>query len=143
MSVQAVVQMCVYQCPNGSVWVVPVPELVQIVEERDRIMSDKDSIMPANFVSFRSRWGAAVAAQTQQSKDNTKWLATWAPEPRDVLWSNLPINYFSLTTRRFVAGAVTAGTILASIIPVCLIQGLASINNILQYAPFLQPVADL
>lgn len=36
--------------------------------ERNKILAEKDDahVVPAAFVSFKSRWGAAVAAQTQQ-----------------------------------------------------------------------------
>jgi len=53
-------------------------------EEREKVLSDPSAIMPAAFVSFRSQWGAAVCAQTQQTSNPTVWLTEWAPEPRDV-----------------------------------------------------------
>ncbi|KAF9618612.1 hypothetical protein IFM89_002307 [Coptis chinensis] len=64
--------------------------------------------MPAAFVSFRTRWAAAVCAQTQQSSNPTLWLTDWAPEPRDVYWSNLAIPFVEITIRRLImlAGAV-------------------------------------
>lgn len=40
--------------------------------------------MRARFVSLTTRWGAAICAQTQYSKDHTQWLMGWAPKPRDV-----------------------------------------------------------
>ncbi|KAJ6308410.1 hypothetical protein OIU76_018068 [Salix suchowensis] len=49
--------------------------------ERQKILKDSKSILPVSFVSFNSRWGAAVCAQTQQSKNPTLWLTNWAPEP--------------------------------------------------------------
>nr|CAB3456610.1 unnamed protein product [Digitaria exilis] len=36
-------------------------------EERQKVITDPNSIMPAAFVSFKTRWGAAVCAQTQQT----------------------------------------------------------------------------
>ncbi|KAL6620820.1 hypothetical protein ACP70R_035959 [Stipagrostis hirtigluma subsp. patula] len=53
-------------------------------EERKKVMKDPKSVVPAAFVSFRSRWGAAVCAQTQQTSNPTIWLTEWAPEPRMV-----------------------------------------------------------
>ncbi|THU63394.1 hypothetical protein C4D60_Mb01t15300 [Musa balbisiana] len=68
--------------------------------EQEMIKKDPKSIMPAAFVSFRTRWGAAVCAQTQQTRNPTLWLTEWAPEPRDVYWQNLAIPFVSLTVRR-------------------------------------------
>jgi hypothetical protein len=53
----------------------------QETEERKKVMKDPNSVVPAAFVSFRSRWGAAVCAQTQQTSNPTVWLTEWAPEP--------------------------------------------------------------
>ncbi|KAG0498648.1 hypothetical protein HPP92_003339 [Vanilla planifolia] len=57
----------------------------RIDSERQRIIKDPKAILPVAFVTFNSRWGAAVCAQTQQSKNPTQWLTEWAPEPRDIL----------------------------------------------------------
>ncbi|XP_043807858.1 calcium permeable stress-gated cation channel 1 isoform X2 [Manihot esculenta] len=72
----------------------------EIAEEREKVETDPKSVMPAAFVSFKSRWGAAVCAQTQQSRNPTLWLTEWASEPRDVYWDNLAIPYVSLAIRR-------------------------------------------
>lgn len=98
--------------------------------------------MPVAFVSFKTRWGAAVCAQTQQSRNPTLWLTEWAPEPRDVYWKNLAIPYVSLTIRRLiVAGAFFALTFFY-IIPIAFVQSLASLDGIERAAPFLKPVVE-
>ncbi|KAK9282479.1 hypothetical protein L1049_005397 [Liquidambar formosana] len=60
------------------------PDQFTEAAERERVISDPKAIIPAAFVSFKTRWGAAVCAQTQQSSNPTIWLTEWAPEPRDV-----------------------------------------------------------
>ncbi|XP_038682087.1 CSC1-like protein At4g02900 [Tripterygium wilfordii] len=68
--------------------------------ETARVLCDPKAIVPAAFVSFKSRWGAPLCAQTQQSSNPTIWLTEWAPEPRDVYWNNLAIPYIEITVRR-------------------------------------------
>ncbi|XP_057814374.2 calcium permeable stress-gated cation channel 1 isoform X8 [Cryptomeria japonica] len=46
----------------------------EIAVEHERILKDPKAIMPVGFVSFKTRWGAAACAQTQQSKNPTIWL---------------------------------------------------------------------
>ncbi|OMP04995.1 hypothetical protein COLO4_09139 [Corchorus olitorius] len=77
--------------------------------EREKVMNDPKAIVPAAFVSFKSRWGAAVCAQTQLCRNPTIWLTEWAPEPRDVYWDNLAIPYFELTVRRETIKSVIQG----------------------------------
>lgn len=62
--------------------------------------------VPTAFVTVRSRWGAAVTAQTQQSTNPLHWVTQWAPEPRDMDWPNLEIPYNQLFARQIVSTAL-------------------------------------
>ncbi|KAJ0017168.1 hypothetical protein Pint_09801 [Pistacia integerrima] len=112
----------------------------KIDEERKGVVNDPQSIMPAAFVSFKTRWGAAVCAQTQQTTNPTEWLPEWAPEPRDVYWKNLAIPYVSLRIRRLIIGVAFFFLTLFFMIPIAFVQSLASIEGIANVAPFLKPV---
>ncbi|TYJ12890.1 hypothetical protein E1A91_A10G011900v1 [Gossypium mustelinum] len=115
----------------------------EIAEERERVKKDPKAIMPAAFVSFKSRWGAAVCAQTQQSRDPTSWLTEWAPEPCDVYWPNLPIPYVSLAIRRLIMAVAFFFLTFFFIIPIASVQALASIEGLEKVAPFLKPIIDM
>lgn len=111
--------------------------------ERQRILKDPKAIMPAAFVSFNSRWGAAVCAQTQQSKNPTVWLTNWAPEPRDVYWQNLAIPFVSLSIRKLVISLLLFALIFFYMIPITFVQSLANLEGLEKVAPFLRPVMEL
>lgn len=98
--------------------------------------------MPAAFVSFKSRWGAAVCAQTQQSRNPTLWLTEWAPEPRDVYWENLAIPYVSLTVRKLIMGVAFFFLTFFFMIPISFVQSLASIEGIEKLLPVLKPIIE-
>ncbi|KAJ6767410.1 putative MEMBRANE PROTEIN DUF221-RELATED [Salix purpurea] len=115
----------------------------EIEEERKRVLKDPKSIMPAAFVSFKTRWGAAVCAQTQQSRNPTLWLTEWAPEPRDVYWQNLAIPYVALTVRRLIIGVAFFFLTFFFMIPIASVQALASIEGIEKRAPFLKSVIEI
>lgn len=105
-------------------------------------MKNPKSIMPAAFVSFRSRWGAAVCAQTQQSRNPTIWLTEWAPDPRDVYWDNLSIPFFTLTVRRLIIAVAFFFLTFFFMIPIAFVQSLANIAGIEKAVPFLKPVIE-
>ncbi|KAJ4808079.1 ERD (early-responsive to dehydration stress) family protein [Rhynchospora pubera] len=111
--------------------------------ERERVKKDSKSVVPAAFVSFRSRWGAAVCAQTQQTRNPTMWLTEWAPEPRDVYWNNLSIPFFYLTIRRLIVGVAFFFLTFFYIIPIAFVQTLANIEGIEKSAPFLKPIIEI
>ncbi|KAJ4813474.1 ERD (early-responsive to dehydration stress) family protein [Rhynchospora pubera] len=110
--------------------------------ERELIMNDQKAIMPVAFVSFKSRWGAAVCAQTQQSSNPTIWLTEWAPEPRDVYWPNLSIPFFELTIRRLIMAVALFFLTFFFMIPIAFVQSLANIEGIERVAPFLRPLIE-
>ncbi|CAO2823630.1 unnamed protein product [Amaranthus hypochondriacus] len=115
----------------------------EIAEEKERVKQDPKSIMPAAFVSFKTRWGAAVCAQTQQTRNPTIWLTGWAPEPRDVYWPNLAIPYVYLSIRRLIMSVAFFFLTFFFIIPIAFVQSLASIEGIQRYAPFLKPLVEM
>ncbi|XP_062201071.1 calcium permeable stress-gated cation channel 1-like isoform X2 [Phragmites australis] len=112
-------------------------------EEREKIVKDPKSVVPAAFVSFRSRWGAAVCAQTQQTSNPTVWLTEWAPEPRDVYWDNLSIPFVSLTVRRLIVAVSFFFLNFFYVVPITFVQSLANIEGIEKAAPFLKPLIDM
>ncbi|PPD93866.1 hypothetical protein GOBAR_DD09126 [Gossypium barbadense] len=111
--------------------------------ERQKVLKDTKSILPVAFVSFKSRWGAAVCAQTQQSKNPTLWLANWAPEPRDIYWQNLAIPFLSLTIRKLIISLSVFALVFFYMIPIAFVQSLANLEGLERVAPFLRPVIEL
>lgn len=93
-------------------------------------------------MSFNTRWGAAVCAQTQQSKDATKWLTEWAPEPCDVYWNNLSIRYVELNARRIVVTVIVFLLVFFFLIPVTFVQSLANLDSLNQMFPFLRSLTN-
>ncbi|XP_021279288.1 CSC1-like protein At1g32090 [Herrania umbratica] len=115
----------------------------KVALERQKVLKDPKSILPVAFVSFKSRWGAAVCAQTQQSKNPTLWLTNWAPEPRDVYWRNLAIPFFSLTIRKLIISLSVFALVFFYMIPIAFVQSLANLEGLERVAPFLRPVIEL
>ncbi|WVZ11219.1 hypothetical protein V8G54_015749 [Vigna mungo] len=110
--------------------------------ERQKIIKDPKAILPVAFLSFNSRWGASVCAQTQQSKNPTLWLTDWAPEPRDVYWRNLAIPFVSLSIRRLVITLSVFALVFFYMIPIAFVQSLANLEGLEKVAPFLRPVIE-
>ncbi|KAL5101650.1 hypothetical protein RYX36_005977 [Vicia faba] len=121
-----------------------IERLLRDIElEKEKVTKNSKSIMPAAFVSFRTRWGAAVCAQTQQTRNPTTWLTEWAPEPRDVYWDNMAIPYVSLTIRRLVIAVAFFFLTFFFMIPIAFVQSLANIEGIEKAAPFLKAIIEI
>ncbi|KAK9051800.1 hypothetical protein SSX86_028428 [Deinandra increscens subsp. villosa] len=115
----------------------------EIAEEKEDVVNNPKAIMPAAFVSFKTRWGAAVCAQTQQARNPTLWLTEWAAEPRDVYWQNLAIPYVSLTVRKLLMAVAFFFLTFFFIIPVAFVQSLANLEGIEKRASFLKPIIEV
>lgn len=90
------------------------------------------------FVSFRSRYGAAVALNLQQSEKPTEWITEQAPEPNDVYW---PFFHSSFLKRWISKMVVIVTFILLTVlflIPVVIAQGLANLSQLEAWFPFLE-----
>ncbi|CAJ2653756.1 CSC1-like protein At3g21620 [Trifolium pratense] len=111
--------------------------------EKEKVMKNPKSTMPAAFVSFKTRWGASVCAQTQQTRNPTIWLTEWAPEPRDVYWDNMAIPYVSLSIRRLVIAVAFFFLTFFFMIPIAFVQSLANIEGIEKAAPFLKDLIEI
>ncbi|XP_021858206.1 CSC1-like protein At3g54510 isoform X3 [Spinacia oleracea] len=91
--------------------------------------------LPTAFVTFKSRIGAALAAQSQQHPHPFLWMTEEAPEPRDLLWKNL-----STPSRRLLLykiGFFLAATLLTIFfaVPVAAVQGIAKFEKLKKWFP--------
>ncbi|KAI3731807.1 hypothetical protein L1987_62997 [Smallanthus sonchifolius] len=91
--------------------------------------------LPVAFVTFRSRWDAALASQTQQHPNPLLWITQMAPEPRDVLWKNLSVPYKHLIVYR--VGVLVAEVVLSIFfaIPVSAVQGITHFEKLKKWFP--------
>ncbi|OMO57302.1 Ribosomal protein S6 [Corchorus olitorius] len=95
----------------------------------------KTKELPVAFVTFKSRWGAALAAQTQQHTNPLLWITETAPEPNDVSWRNLAIQYRFLLLHKI--GVILAASLLTVFfaVPVTAVQGIAKFEKLKKWFP--------
>ncbi|XP_012066199.1 CSC1-like protein At3g54510 [Jatropha curcas] len=95
----------------------------------------KGKELPAAFVTFKSRWGAALAAQSQQHPHPLLWITEMAPEPRDVSWSSLAIPFKILPLHKI--GVVVSASLLTLFfaVPVTAVQGIAKFEKLKKWFP--------
>ncbi|XP_051118756.1 CSC1-like protein HYP1 isoform X2 [Andrographis paniculata] len=97
----------------------------------------------AAFVSFKSRFSAAIVAHLQQGIKPTEWVAEPAPDPRDVYW---PFFSSSFLKRWMCTIAVVFACICITIlflVPVLFVQGLTHLDQLETWFPFLKGLLTL
>ncbi|KAK9750729.1 hypothetical protein RND81_02G217200 [Saponaria officinalis] len=92
------------------------------------------------FVFFKSRYGATVASQLQQSENPTNWVTEQAPNPNDVYWPFFHSSFLDRWMSRVVIIVTYIVVTVVFILPVVIVQGLTNLSQLEVWFPFLQGI---
>ncbi|KAK4477597.1 hypothetical protein RD792_016833 [Penstemon davidsonii] len=116
----------------------------KLEDMEDNVRTERSSLagkeVPAAFVSFKSRFSAAIASQLQQGLKPTEWITEQAPDPHDVYW---PFFSASFMKRWMCNLAVFFSCIFITVVflvPVFLVQGLTHLDQLEIWLPFLRGI---
>ncbi|EPS65452.1 hypothetical protein M569_09324, partial [Genlisea aurea] len=118
---------------------VKLKESLRELSHKIRMSQSKQELqkkeLPVAFVTFKYRWGAALAAQSQQTPNPLVWITEMAPEPRDVLWRNLSVPYKYIPL--YKSGVYVAASLLTIFfaVPVAAVQGIAKFERLEKWFP--------
>ncbi|VAH55282.1 unnamed protein product [Triticum turgidum subsp. durum] len=114
--------------------------LPKLEDERKSALSEKQQ--RAAFVFFNSRAAAASASQTLHAQMFDEWTVTEAPEPREVIWANLPRKIYDRHTRQTVVYLIVFVTVAFYMIPITAISAVTTLEKLREKLPFLKVVVD-
>ncbi|GAV72956.1 DUF221 domain-containing protein/RSN1_TM domain-containing protein [Cephalotus follicularis] len=117
------------------------------IEENVRLVQSEVSLaeeeVRAAFVSFKSRYGAAIASHLQQSVNPTHWITEQAPEPHDVYWPFFSSSFMRKWISKLLVIVACIVLTILFLIPVLLVQGLTNLSQLEIWFPFLKSVLTL
>lgn len=97
--------------------------------------------VPAAFVSFKSRFDAAIALHIKQGTNPTEWVTEPAPEPQDVYWPFFSASFMKRWISNLVAVvACIILTVLFFLPVVIVVQGLTHLDQLETWFPFLKGI---
>ncbi|CAK9186148.1 unnamed protein product [Ilex paraguariensis] len=110
-------------------------------EQSDASLAGRE--VRAAFVSFKSRYGAAVALNIQQSTNPTQWVTEQAPEPHDVYWPFFSSSFMRTWISKLVI--IFACVLLTALflLPVLVVQGLTNLSQLEVWFPFLTSILTI
>ncbi|KAI8000404.1 CSC1-like protein ERD4 [Camellia lanceoleosa] len=85
--------------------------------------------------------GSALLSLHAQMVD--KWTVMDAPEPRQLIWTNLHKTFYKRQIRQYVIYVFVALTIIFYMIPIAFISALTTLANLEKLLPFLKPVVSM
>lgn len=96
----------------------------------------------AAIVLFNNRMAATSAAQAMHGQFANCWTVSPAPEPREVVWKNLPIPFVQRLVRQFAVYGIVFLTVVFYMIPIVFISAFISLDNLEKRLKFLKPVVE-
>ncbi|XP_042465397.1 CSC1-like protein HYP1 [Zingiber officinale] len=99
--------------------------------------------VPAAFVSFKSRYGAAKALHIQQSVNPTEWVTEWAPEPRDVYWPFFSTSFMQRWISKLIVFVASVLLVILFLLVVAFVQSLTYLEELEALFPFLGKILKI
>ncbi|CAH8338544.1 unnamed protein product [Eruca vesicaria subsp. sativa] len=115
--------------------------VTKLEAEQRTVLAEKQQT--AAVVFFTDRVTAALAAQSLHCQMVDKWTVTEAPEPRQLIWENLKIKFFSRIVRQYLIYFLVAITILFYMIPITFVSAITTLENLQKTLPFLKPIVEI
>ncbi|CAL9088525.1 unnamed protein product [Musa textilis] len=108
--------------------------------EAEQEITVREKQKAAALVFFNSKPAAISAAQTIHSQKIDTWTVMEAPEPRQVLWTNLPRKFYERQIRSFVVYGIVFLTVFFYMIPITFVSAFTTLKNLKKYLPFLKKI---
>lgn len=118
-----------------------ITELIPKLEAEQKVTL-REKQQPSALVFFTSRVTAASAAQNLQARMVDTWTVTEAPEPRQIIWTNLPKKFYERVIRQYAVYVIVFLTVVFYMIPIAFISAFTTLENLKKLLPFTKPVVN-
>ncbi|OIT37943.1 PREDICTED: CSC1-like protein ERD4 [Nicotiana attenuata] len=118
-----------------------IKELIHQLEVEQKVTL-KEKQQSSALVFFNSRVAAASASQNLHAPIVDRWTVIDAPEPRQLIWTNLSKSFYVRIIRQYVVYVVVFLTIFFYLIPIGFVSALTTLDNLVKLLPFLKPVVN-
>lgn len=118
-----------------------INELIPKLEAEQKVVL-REKQQASALVFFSSRVTAASAGQNLHSRFVDTWTVVNAPEPRQVIWSNLSKPFYQRQIRQYVVYFIVFMTIVFYMIPIGLVSAFTTLENLKKLLPFIKPVVN-
>lgn len=118
-----------------------ISELIQKLEAEQKVTL-REKQLPAALVFFISRVAAASAAQSLHAQMLDKWTVMAAPEPCQLIWTNLAKKIYERQIRQLIIYIIVFLTIFFYMIPIGIISAFTNLKNLMKLLPFTKPIVN-
>lgn len=102
----------------------------------------KERQLDSALVFFNRKTAAASASQSIHAQNVDTWTVMEAPEPRQLIWSNLSIKFYERQIRKYVIYVIVFLAVVFYMIPIAFISAFTTLDNLKKLLPFLKPIVE-
>ncbi|KAG1348174.1 putative CSC1-like protein ERD4 [Cocos nucifera] len=110
--------------------------------EAEQKLTLREKQQAAALVFFNKRPAAVLASQTIHAQMLDTWTVMEAPEPEQLLWTNLPKKLYEREVRQSIVYGVVFLTVVFYMIPISFISAITTLENLRKLLPFLKVIVD-
>ncbi|XP_075513648.1 CSC1-like protein ERD4 [Primulina tabacum] len=118
-----------------------IQELIPKLEAEQKLTL-KDKQLRSALIFFNDRKTAAAASQSLHATMVNTWMVLDAPEPRQLIWNNLPKKFYGRQLRQYLIYLLVFLTIFFYMIPIGFVSALTTLPNLRKVLPFLKVIVD-
>ncbi|CAA7406884.1 unnamed protein product [Spirodela intermedia] len=111
--------------------------------EAEQKVTLREKQQNAAVVVFNSMSAAVAATQTLHAQLVDTWTVSEAPEPRQLLWYNLPKRFFERKVRSLIVYVIVFLAVVFYMVPITFISAFTTLANLKKYLPFIKSVVDI
>ncbi|XP_058070875.1 CSC1-like protein ERD4 [Magnolia sinica] len=118
-----------------------IKDLSQQLEVEQKI-TVKEKQQASALVFFNSKPAAATAAQTLHAQIIDTWTVMEAPEPRQLIWTNITMKFYERQIRKYVIYTIAFLAIVFYMVPIAFVSAFTTLRNLRNLLPFLKSIVD-
>ncbi|XP_073274535.1 CSC1-like protein ERD4 [Primulina huaijiensis] len=118
-----------------------IQDLIPKLEAEQKVTL-KDKQQRSALIFFNNRKTAAASSQCLHATMVDAWTVLDAPEPRQLIWTNLPKNFYNRQLRQYLIYFLVFLTIFFYMIPIGFVSALTTLANLRKVLPFLKVIVD-
>lgn len=111
--------------------------------EAEQKVTLREKQLNAAIVVFNSMSAAVSASQTLHAQLVDAWTVSEAPEPRQLLWYNLPKRFYERKVRSLIVYGIVFLAVVFYMVPIGFISAFTTLANLKKYLPFIKSVVDI
>uniref|UniRef100_A0A803MIN2 Uncharacterized protein n=1 Tax=Chenopodium quinoa TaxID=63459 RepID=A0A803MIN2_CHEQI len=120
-----------------------INELISKMETEQKSNLKRQTAFFSTRILFEQGGCCFCCSEFTCQNERTLWTVEDAPEPRQLIWSNLSLQFYMREVRKYVVYITVALMVVFYMIPITMISAFTTLGKLVKLMPFIKPVVDI